>query len=245
MVNFPTSLDTFTNPTSSDNLNTVAVPHATQHANANDAIEALEAKVGTGASTPSANTVLLGTGAGTSAFGAVPDAALVAGFLNPTTGHDHDGVDSAKVDGANLVASSVPTASLAANAVTQRPGIAVGATGNATTTSVTYVDMAEMAITLTTTGGDLDVDFSTVVRSDTAGQTVQIALSLDGAAEPAQSERKAHISSIDYTHCLATTWRFAGVAAGSHTVKGRWKVGGGTGTADQTFRSLRVTEVKR
>jgi hypothetical protein len=41
---FPTNLDTLTNPVATDN--TVTVSHAGQHANANDAIEALEAKVG-------------------------------------------------------------------------------------------------------------------------------------------------------------------------------------------------------
>lgn len=43
-TNFPTSLDTLTNPTSGQTLNSPS--HADQHANANDAIEALEAKVG-------------------------------------------------------------------------------------------------------------------------------------------------------------------------------------------------------
>lgn len=43
---FPGALDNFTNPTSSDNLNTPAVLHSTQHANENDAIEAIEAWVG-------------------------------------------------------------------------------------------------------------------------------------------------------------------------------------------------------
>ncbi len=43
-INFPTSLDSLTNPSSGDTLN--SPPHATQHADANDAIEALEAKVG-------------------------------------------------------------------------------------------------------------------------------------------------------------------------------------------------------
>lgn len=43
---FPTALDSFTNPTAADNLNSATVPHADQHANVNDAIEALEAKVG-------------------------------------------------------------------------------------------------------------------------------------------------------------------------------------------------------
>lgn len=43
-INFPTSLDTFTNPTSSDTLD--SPDHAVQHSDVNDAVEALEAKVG-------------------------------------------------------------------------------------------------------------------------------------------------------------------------------------------------------
>jgi len=53
-VNFPTTIDNFTNPLSSDYLN--SPDHASQHANANDAIEALEAKVGVDSS--SVNTSL-------------------------------------------------------------------------------------------------------------------------------------------------------------------------------------------
>lgn len=44
---FPGGLDNFTNPTASDSLDSVVVPHATQHANSNDAIEAIEATLGT------------------------------------------------------------------------------------------------------------------------------------------------------------------------------------------------------
>ena len=47
-TDFPTALDSFSNPSGTDKVNsaTSALKHATQHANANDAIEALEAKVG-------------------------------------------------------------------------------------------------------------------------------------------------------------------------------------------------------
>ena len=45
MANFPTSLDTFTNPDATSYQDSAVVPHATQHANANDAIEALETSV--------------------------------------------------------------------------------------------------------------------------------------------------------------------------------------------------------
>lgn len=43
-TNFPTSLDSLTNPTASNSMNSPS--HSGQHANANDSIEALEAKVG-------------------------------------------------------------------------------------------------------------------------------------------------------------------------------------------------------
>lgn len=43
-TNFPTSLDSLTNPTTSDTL--ASVSHSGQHADANDAIEALQVKVG-------------------------------------------------------------------------------------------------------------------------------------------------------------------------------------------------------
>lgn len=43
-TNFPSSLDALTNPQATDNTSTV--DHAAQHTNANDAIEALQAKVG-------------------------------------------------------------------------------------------------------------------------------------------------------------------------------------------------------
>jgi hypothetical protein len=43
---YPGAIDNFTNPTSSDTLNSVTVPHATQHSNLNDAVEAIEATLG-------------------------------------------------------------------------------------------------------------------------------------------------------------------------------------------------------
>ena len=47
-INYPISLDTLTNPTTSNPLNSPS--HAGQHSDANDAIEALEAKVGANSS---------------------------------------------------------------------------------------------------------------------------------------------------------------------------------------------------
>lgn len=51
-INYPTSLDTLSNPSSTDLVEnaTAALDHDVQHSNANDAIEALEAKVGANSS---------------------------------------------------------------------------------------------------------------------------------------------------------------------------------------------------
>lgn len=69
-TNFPTSLDSLTNPGATDSVATVS--HSGQHSNANDAIEALEAKLGIGASTAVSNSVLNGTSAGVSSWSATP-----------------------------------------------------------------------------------------------------------------------------------------------------------------------------
>ena len=43
---YPGGLDAFTNPSASDTLDSATVPHADQHSNANDAIEAIESTLG-------------------------------------------------------------------------------------------------------------------------------------------------------------------------------------------------------
>ena len=44
---FPGAIDAFTNPVAADPLDSVTVPHASQHANINDAVEAIETAIGT------------------------------------------------------------------------------------------------------------------------------------------------------------------------------------------------------
>jgi len=46
-TNYPSSLDSFTNPTATDTLDSATVPHAGQHDNINDAVLAIETELGT------------------------------------------------------------------------------------------------------------------------------------------------------------------------------------------------------
>lgn len=84
-TNFPASLDdgtTLPDPSSGQFLNSPS--HSSQHGNENGAVKAVEAKLGIGATTPSANTFLRGTGTGASAWGSLTSAQLAAAVSDET-----------------------------------------------------------------------------------------------------------------------------------------------------------------
>ena len=66
---FPSSIDSFTAPSGTSTL--VSPDHANLHATAGSAITSIETKLGLGVGSASANQVLVGSGAGTSAWGSV------------------------------------------------------------------------------------------------------------------------------------------------------------------------------
>lgn len=83
MSNYPTSLDSFVNPTTNDFLN--SPNHVSQHSDLNDAVEALEAKLGLTASTPANNKLLRGTGAGTSEWDKDAPSGTIVGTTDTQT----------------------------------------------------------------------------------------------------------------------------------------------------------------
>jgi hypothetical protein len=80
---FPSAQPVLTNPTTGNNTNSPS--HAQQHADANDNIEALCAKLGIGAATPVANRLLTGTGVGTSDWSKVAPAGTIVGTTDTQT----------------------------------------------------------------------------------------------------------------------------------------------------------------
>lgn len=136
----------------------------------------------------------------------------------------------------------VGTSAIAANAVTQ-VGFAAAVTTNPTTTSTTIVDMTDMAVTLTTTGGDLLAWFAGAFQNNTVGASQTVALRLDTGSD---------VADMAIIHRVASTWlpistfyRFTGVSAASHTVRARWSTTAGTVTNNFTERNLLVMEIKR
>lgn len=118
--------------------------------------------------------------------------------------------------------------------------IAVGSSSGPVTGSTSYVDLTDMSVTLTTTGGVLLVWFSGTFTLDTTNLTT-VGLSLDAATEVAEVSFSE--ATANFRQTLATVWRFSGVSAASHTIKVRWKVAAGSGTAVTTQRYLLVQEV--
>jgi hypothetical protein len=85
MANFPASLDNATslpNPNGTDKQN--SPDHGALHTSENQAIIAAQTKLGTGATVPAVNTLLLGTGAGTSAWSQATSAQLAASISDET-----------------------------------------------------------------------------------------------------------------------------------------------------------------
>lgn len=80
---YPTALDAFINPTTNDFLN--SPNHVDQHSSANDAIEAIEVKLGIGASVAATGKLLRGTGAGASAWDKDAPAGTIVGTTDTQT----------------------------------------------------------------------------------------------------------------------------------------------------------------
>lgn len=153
---FPTSIPTLTNPTTGNNTNSPS--HAQQHADANDNIEALCTKLGTGAATPAANRLLTGTGAGTSDWSKVSPAGTIVGTtdsqtltnktltspiintptinnpsLNTDTISEYTGAAGVTVDGLLIKDGAIPWTGLPAGAAVQFVSNATSARSSGTT----------------------------------------------------------------------------------------------------------------
>lgn len=131
-TSYPTSLDSFSNPTGSDSQSSVTVPHYLQHSNANDAIEAIQAELGLNPS-GSSSTVRerlqaiedAVTALGDTVFGALPDGSVTLAKMAAASVGTTNLVDDS-VSAVKLKSDSVTTAKVANLAITG-PKIGPGA----------------------------------------------------------------------------------------------------------------------
>lgn len=182
-TDYPGAIDTASklpNPNAGDHTNSPS--HSSLHDNANDAIKAVETKLGTGASVPASNTLLFGTGAGASAFTQLTSAQLAASLTDETgtglvvfgttptlvtpkidTINESTPSNGVTVAGLNIksgvlqTANSVTASNIASASVTPSK-LATGAVTaliatSESTASTSYVDLATVGPTVTVTIG--------------------------------------------------------------------------------------------
>lgn len=173
-ITYPTTLDSLTNPVSTDLTNSVTVPHATQHSDLNDAVEAIEAELGTlpkGASASvKARFDTLDTLVGTKSPSASPTFTGTV-VLPATTSIDTvsateisylDGVTSAIQ---TQITAKAPSASPTFTGTVTLPNAVVNTATNAISASATQTQVAATAMTTT-------INRVTVVA--TAGDAVKL-----------------------------------------------------------------------
>lgn len=124
-TNFPEDLDSFTNPQPTDSV--AAVSHAAQHADANDAIEALQAKVGIDGSTDATSLDYRVTALESSPTDTEAIQDIVAGVLNAGThtnitvtyDDDNNKISLAATYGDEQVIDAIATALTAGTGITK------------------------------------------------------------------------------------------------------------------------------
>jgi len=123
-TNFPTSIDALTNPTSTDTL--ASPDHAAQHANLNDAVEAIETAIGTTAApvlAKLASPTFTGTVTGNPSVGTTSSGTSGFGYMglpqnSATTGSY--GIVAADA-GTHIYSSATRTVTIPANATIAMP----------------------------------------------------------------------------------------------------------------------------
>lgn len=127
---------------------------------------------------------------------------------------------------------------------------AVGTTSSPTTTSASFVLIPEMTLSLTTSGGDLRVDFDATFQILQLNDDMNYALFVDGAVVPGSTrEFTAGLSitlgilSINSKGPCSVHALVQGLAAGAHVVEARWQAASGTARANLTQRRITAVEV--
>lgn len=260
MANFPASLDNGTslpNPSTSSNTNNPS--HAGLHSAENAAIIAVEGKVGIGATTPAANQLLFGTGAGTTAWQGLTSAQLLA-ILSDETGtgsavfattptlvtpkidtiNEATGGNGTTIGGVNIKSGALTTAnSVVSSNITQN-----AVTGDKLATTAIKIGYIETTTAVGSVTTVVDwTGLSVAVTVPAGGRDVKITAngnfthSAGGVAciinvkEGATLLRAAQFVVANTTNAFhgQTTVRVSAPSAGSHTYKMQGGFSSGTG----------------
>lgn len=124
-----------------------------------------------------------------------------------------------------IAADKVTDSRLYAQSVRMQKATAAGGD----TCGTTIEDMPDMAITMWTDGGDVEVSFSGIVSNDSLNNAVRVYAQVDGGSNVQRGEHTS--STATATGTVSFTYPITGLAAGLHTFKIRYAAApGGTGS---------------
>lgn len=271
MANFPTTLPSFTVTSGSETLNGAAGGLGLSGLlnSFEGEITAIGTKLGTGATTPVANTLFFGTGVGTSAWQTLTSAQLLATISDETgTGalvfansptivtptiasftnaqHDHsNAAGGGQITGSTGLVNSTVTASKLATGAT----VASVATSE-TTTSTTYADLTTTTDSVTVTVGANGLALISIMSAVADSITlalVFVSVAVSGASTVAASDANGfefQNVTANGTNQLGVTYILTGLTPGSTTFKMKYRVQtGGSGAGTGTFSNRRISVV--
>ena len=136
---FPSGLDNFTNPTATDTLDSATVPHAAQHSNANDAIEAIESTLGVNPQGGSATVVARLTALDSTVAGKAPATGIAPSAVTGTavTQADTGTVTSAMIANGTIVSADISGSAGITNAQLANSSVSVNGSSVALGSSIT------------------------------------------------------------------------------------------------------------
>jgi hypothetical protein len=138
-TNYPASLDVFTNPASGNTLDSPS--HSLQHSDLNDAVEAIETKLGAGAATPGTATALFPLVAGTA--GATSWTRLTATGITSGTATSGQVLTA---NGSGAVSFNTPTAPGLVQIVPTSVAVGSGSGSVSATGAVTFTGASSVSI---------------------------------------------------------------------------------------------------
>lgn len=250
---------TLPNPAATDKTNNFS--HSALHGNTNDAVKAVETKLGTGSSTPANNTFLIGDGAGTSSWSSVTSAQMASRVSDETgsgslvfattptlvtpkvdTINENTSTNGVTIDGLNIkdgalntnnsvVSSNITNASVTPNKLSLGAQ-QVTVTTSETTASTAYTDLATTTDTVTVSVGTNGLLLVMIYgwMSNSGANNNFISFTLSGANTQAAADTMCVTSQGTQTFGFGNTFLLSGLAAGSTTVKMKYRAAAGTST---------------
>lgn len=227
-TDYPAAVDTSSklpNPAAGNATNSPS--HAGLHDNTNDAIKATQTKVGTGASVPAANTIMFGTGAGSSAWTQLTSAQLAASLTDETgsgaavfantptlvtpkvdTINEATTNNGVTVAGVNMKAGVLTTPSSVSSAA-----IATGAVGNTQLASGVCVQEVSSVISAVATGTTTIPLDDTIPQITEGDQYLSVVITPKSVTNILQIQVQLFASQSGATNAIAALFQDANVNA--------------------------------